>query len=48
MFPFGLNYFVLCMCLYKVMVGLLYQCDIKYFMSLTRQVVYEYILIVKF
>lgn len=50
MFLFGLDCFVLCVCFYKVLVGLCYQSDTKYLckFSLIKQVVYEYILVVKF
>lgn len=50
MIPFGLDCSVLCICFYKVIVGLCYQSDTKYLckFSLIKQVVYEYTLIVKF
>lgn len=47
MFLFGLDCFVLCVCFYKVLVGLCYQSDTKYLckFSLIKQVMYEYILV---
>lgn len=53
MFPFGLDCFILCICAYKMIMGLDYNISLiqnifLYKFSLIKQVVYEYILIVKF